>query len=460
MRPRRPAAVLCACGMLLACSSSPQSPPDAGSTSCVVEGPVVVHSGTLSGDDTWKGLHEVDGTFAVTGGTLTISPCSEIRMGPDASIELAATATALIAEGTANAPINFVRLQSTAPWGHLSARAPARISLAYARIEGGGTSQAYSNAPEIGASLSVKGDAASLQQILHVDHVAVEGSAGLGVFLDAARFATGSTQLTITNSGFYPMLLGADSLSDVPDGAYTGNAVDEILLQTAGLAAVYEQQRPILGDVTAHARGVPYRIGAVPASIRVGDGYPTSPDGKLTLEAGVQLRFTPQGTSGTSQILVEAVQRAGSWVEQGALVAQGTAAQPVVFTSAAAAPQAGDWQGLYFSSVVHAASRIDHAIIEYAGGTSYSTGVCPWQNGASDYRADAAVILFLQADMPPSSEFITNTTFASSAGAGVYRQWQATDVDFLPTNTFTSIAGCLQTNIANTLNQCPASACP
>ena len=47
-----------------------------------------------------------------------------------------------------------------------------------------------------------------------------------------------------------------------------------------------------------------------------------------------------------------------------------------------------------------------------------------------------------------------------AAGAAIYRGWRAADVDLQPTNTFADIAGCLETDVPNASNACPATACP
>src|SRR5664279_4096334 len=225
---------------------------DAPEAACVPSGTQVMHAGSITADETWaSGIHEVTSTVTVSGGTLTIAPCSEVRLAANASIELTPAATALIAEGTAQATIQFVRDATASAWGHVSAFAPSRMSIAYVTLTGGGTAGDYKTADQLGATIVARGDA-TLPAILHTYHVTVDGSSGLGVFLNSTRFTTGSPALTIKNAAFYPILLGADAATDLPDGIYTGNTNDEILLQSAGTAAAFEQGRTLLGDVTIH----------------------------------------------------------------------------------------------------------------------------------------------------------------------------------------------------------------
>ncbi|MGD8297149.1 MAG: right-handed parallel beta-helix repeat-containing protein, partial [Desulfobacterales bacterium] len=84
----------------------------------------------------------------------------------------------------------------------------------------------------------------------------------------------------------------------------------------------------------------------------------------LTIEPGVQIRFNP----GTGLFVGVALHGLGG--HYGALLAQGTAASPVTFTSNAASPAPGDWKGIYFRNETHdEATLLEHCIIEYGGHT-------------------------------------------------------------------------------------------
>jgi hypothetical protein len=423
---------------------------------CMPSGTPVMHAGPITADQTWAaGIHEVTATVNVSGGTLTIEGCSEVRLAPNASIELAQGATALIANGTAAAPIDFVQATAGTPWGHVSAFGPAKLQLAHTTFDGGGTLGDYKTADQLGATLVVRGDA-TLPQLLAVDHVTVTHSSGIAVFMNSARFVPTSTDLTIATSGAYPILLGADSASDVPTGTYTSNVDDAILLQSAGTSAAFEQGRALLAEVTLHDRGIPYRVGLVPATIIVGDGIQGHPTAKLSIDAGVTMLFTPEGTSSSSRIQVRGYP---DGTPQGALVVGGMSGHEVVFDSAAATRAAGDWQGLEFRNAIDPATSISYAKIRNAGGPSFAVGVCEWKPGIGQAREDGSVIISLAPGVVPTA-FITNTAFENSAGVGVYRGWGVADVDFLATNTFTGIAGCLETNVPNASNACPTTPCP
>ena len=56
----------------------------------------------------------------------------------------------------------------------------------------------------------------------------------------------------------------------------------------------------------------------------------------------------------------------------GALVAQGTDTNPITFTSNAADPSPGDWNGIHFSNFTHDDSTIlEHCIVEYGGANTH-----------------------------------------------------------------------------------------
>lgn len=79
--------------------------------------------------------------------------------------------------------------------------------------------------------------------------------------------------------------------------------------------------------------------------------------GSLTVEPGTQVLFVPNDKDGDgvgdAELLVE-----------GAMIARGTAAAPIIFTSAAAQPQPADWKYLYFDFA--RVAELDYIVAEYA----------------------------------------------------------------------------------------------
>jgi hypothetical protein len=441
--------------LAVGCSSSAGG--DGGGTPAVntcpaPTGPATKHAGFVSADETWgPGLHEVTANVLVRAGvTLTVAPRAVVRLAKDVVLEVDDEAKGLVAEGTASEPIVFERANAAEAWGALLAYAPATVRLAYTTLRGGGTTKAGIGADFGGAALAARNQQTTRMDVLAVDHVTVEGASGVGVLLDSTGFVAGSRALTVTGSGSYPVYLGAAFATNLPEGTYAPNGEAAFLLQSIG-AAVYESADPIFGEVTLRNRGLPYVVGSGFSSIEIGDGRSESPKGALTIEPGVELRFKA-ASSGRSQLRVRSHRVGGKDVAQGALIANGTAAAPIVFTSQSATPAPGDWQGLYFENHSDPRNSVQYARIAGAGADSTSTGLCVSTPGAPNYDADCSVILWL--DEAPGSAFITNSTIEDGRGCGVYRAWKGASVDFTATNTFRRLTGCAQSNVAPLNGSC------
>ena len=421
---------------------------------CTPSGAPVTHTSDIVASETWaSGIHVVANTLQIkTGARLTVAACSEVRLAPGASINVTGTAAGLDAVGTDGSPIRFVPLRPGMPWGSIEVTAPAVANLTDVTLSGGGTGPHASSAFG-GASLVGNASDPARPVVLALKHVKITGSAGLGIFLRSASFDPQSLDLAITGSGWYPMYLGVASADTVPSGTYTGNALDQILLQSFDVAS-YDDTAPITSDVTIHDYGVPYRVGTAPSSIEVGDGVGGHPSASLTLAAGVHLLFTPQGAGGRSQILVTSQDNGGTSAPQGALIVQGTSAAPVVLDSAGDTPAPGDWQGLYFSHLVDPRTSIAYARILHAGGASGAVGICGSTPAAPNGAATCAIVVL--ADQAPAA-FLANSTI-DSAPCGVYRGWSMGAVNFIASNAFSAVPGCSETSIPQAGGQC--AACP
>ncbi|MBI5015526.1 MAG: right-handed parallel beta-helix repeat-containing protein [Deltaproteobacteria bacterium] len=77
----------------------------------------------------------------------------------------------------------------------------------------------------------------------------------------------------------------------------------------------------------------------------------------LLVLPGAKIRFAGAGADGALGARL---------VVHGALVAQGTAEEPILFTSSSAAPHAGDWGGVSFDGSDGRVSRLSHCQVEYA----------------------------------------------------------------------------------------------
>jgi hypothetical protein len=413
---------------------------DAGSEGCAkpTSGPTN-HAGAVA-SETWtadQGPHVVTGDVAVSG-TLTIEPCAEVQIAELKSITINAGG-ALAAEGLEDRPIRIAAIDPQKPFAQLRGIGGASMRFRHVRIHDGGHPQG-SPIDTTGTIYAQGSDQTQpTQPTLFVEHVIVSESHSNGLrLLDGAGFAPGSMDLVVTGAARYALSISPRAVGTVPSGTYTGNAVDEIVLPGGGGADSVQE------DTTMHDRGVPYRVGDSTTSgnltVEKVGGLAT-----LTIEPGVTLRFKKGG-----ELIVERF--AGTNAASGALIAVGAALKPIVFTSAEAAPAAGDWVGITFNMTPAAADKIQHARVEYAGGlTTSGSQTCNTAPTFPTYPDAAIRVRGL-----PAGQFVTDTTIANSAAHGFDRGWQSdTKTDFTPTNTFTGVVACQQTYPRDQNGNCP-----
>jgi hypothetical protein len=431
-------------------STAPEVGPDAAVVSTCAErsGAGTSHGGdAVTTDTVWTaaaGPHHVTFGFTIEAAAkLTIEPCARVVFDGGYGVTVKGK---LVAEGTPSTPITFEAADATKPWSGLlvALDSAGTISLANATLSDGGNT----DDPNITAMIDARGDGdgAPTERLKVVD-VTVKGSRQYGVVLrDGATFTSDSSNLVVSGAKLFPVRADARLTTNLPSGVYTGNTNDEILLDLS---------RDVSNDTTLRERGVPYRLGGTEgvnagSNMAIGISGPTAQSATLTIEAGVKVRAS---LSSSIQLRKDATQKA-----VGKLVVKGTASAPVVFTSAAAAPKAGDWRGIVFDAP-DATNAIDHAVIEYAGGpTQANSAHCDPQSttGGFSPNEDAAIALFGQ----PASAFVTNTTISKSAGDGIGRSWSGELVDFLPTNTFEQVATCKQSYPRAASGACPVGSVP
>lgn len=397
------------------------------------------HSGDVTGEVTWladDSPHIVTNDVNVRDGAiLNIEACAEVLMAAGTSIRVAFPETpntgTLIAEGTASRPIRFAG-QDDARWNNVYVHSPGTARFSHTSFSNGGGGTFSANATLMATGLGTT----PTQKSLYVEDVTISNSLGAGVFLtNVAAFADESTGLVIESSGNadhpYPLEIGEHALDTLPDGSYTGNLKDEILIHPEGAnGSVGLQENARMRNL-----GVPYHVGTPDisegSSLRVGSGQ-GDPLAILTIDPGVVIRFEPG-----KRMSFKIEHFTGDFPASGEVHAVGTASEPIVFTSASDTPAAGDWMGLWFGGEPRAGNVFDHVRVEYAG-DDCACGLlgCNLEVGSS-----GAVIF---TNEPPSA-FITNSTITHSATHGVVRGYAGADVDFRPSNTIENVAGCRQT---------------
>lgn len=278
----------------------------------------------------------------------------------------------------------------------------------------------------------------------------MKNSSSVGIELDdSATFAAGSTALVISGSASAPLRISAWALTSVPDGDYSGNAVDRIILKTHERIGVSN----LPAQLTMHARNVPYRVGGYGETPILTLGAPTGTAlTTLRIEAGATITWKPD-----FGLQVTSVNDAAS----GELIVEGTAEAPVTFTSDQPQPRAGDWRGLMFGATPGPATKLDHVVIAYAGSENTQTSGYSCGTPPSSSPGGIKGALSFAANKPVTRQILTNSLVKDSGSNGIDRGWTGDEVDYLATNTFSHVAYCLQTSPRPKVGQCPDPApCP
>ncbi len=416
---------------------------------CVTPTGVGTSHDSISSDETWTAdgsPHLVPSGLNIPQGvTLTLAPCAVVKVGGARELYVSGR---LRSQGTANQRVTITAIDPAAPWTWIDAtRTVARpaIDLAFTTISGGGKVDGY---PENSAMLRVRGDHGD--PMLRVNDVELQGSKSVGLMaIDDATFTADSARLTITGSALEPLIITAFALTALPDGSLTGNGDDEIGVMANDRLGVDGSAI----SVTMHKRSVPYRIGTFGESDNIMQiGPANSGSTTLTIEPGTTVGFVAkQGweiTSSDANAL-------------GSVVARGTAAAPITFTSAVKPPRAGDWSGLYWTGVPTNDTALDHVVIEYGGNPD--TTVSGFSCGAPRAPNPGTIAggLRFASHKPVGRQILTNSVVRDSGSNGVDRGWSGDEVDYLATNTFERIAFCTQTQNRDAQGQCPDTpTCP
>jgi len=328
-----------------------------------------VHGGRLTTSETWRAAdnpHVVTTHLTVAGAntpTLTLEAGVVVRFMPRMGLGVGDTDTGVLSvEGTEANPVLLTSEdENTSPeshgWDGLLVRQHSAIRLHHAVIEG-------VDGRALGGALYVDGT-------FLADNVTVRRCVGVAYLLVGGTFAPGSTKLR-ANGCDYPLTIRADAVGSIPpDSEFTGNASDAVFVS----GAVNHSQ-------TWPNPGVPY---VMKSDLAVGNPL-TRP--VLTLSPGTELRMAPD-----KEIWVD---------EQGSLIAQGTATQPIRFVANAAAPSPGFWKGLRFDQAQ--GSRLEHVSVSHAGPAALTVNA---ELGA----------------------FVTRSAFTHSSGCGLFRA-SAVTTDF------------------------------
>lgn len=434
--------------LLLGCSSG--TPPPV--VCAAVTGAGTKHSSPAA-DETWAASanpHLIENSLTIPeGATLTLEPCVVVRLGAGADLVVNGQ---LLAKGLDGQLVRLERLDAALPWGMIDAtgtKVKPPIDLAYTSVAGGGVSTGI----DLEQSSMVRVRASSLttgEPMVKVDHVTFADSSSVGItLLNAATFAEGSTSLTVSGSASAPVRMNGFALTNLPDGDYHGNAVDRIVLTTAERLGISD----LSASLVMHKRNVPYRLGAFGDTALLTLGAPTGlAITSLHIEAGATVAFKRD-----FGLTIASVSGAAS----GELIASGTQADPVTFTSDAATPAAGDWRGIIFFAPPTAATSLDQVVFEFSGSeTSETSGFSCGTEPATNKRLIRGALMFAT-DKNVGRSILTNSVIRDSGSNGIDRGWKGDSTDYLATNSFQRITYCTQTLPQPATGLCPSPApCP
>ena len=225
------------------------------------------------------------------------------------------------------------------------------------------------------------------------------------------RLTTGNTKAPIGNLANHKTYYFAVTTVN------TSEAEDKsVQTETASVIPATKVCGEIKSNTTWTKTNSPYVV-TCDVTVRHNNRYHSSHSNKtlvtLNIESGVEIRFQP-GTG-----LYIGKDDGGGWGDYGALHAQGTEAEPIIFTSNAASPSPGDWEGIYFRDQTwDSKTLLEHSIIEYGGQTNNS-GIYFYRSSATVRNSEIRHSSNYGVRVVSASPTIQNNTFVENA-AGIY----------------------------------------
>lgn len=301
---------------------------DAGTDLCVRAFPERIDANYTVAKGCWLVLKT---PVIAAGVTIVMEPGVKLVFSADTALRID-SAQVLEAVGTAEEPIIFTgALPVRGHWKGLTFNLTSAPShLDYVTIEYGGNTTADADAANVKLTADSRGARVALT------HCTIRESAGHGLWLTGSAELPAFAANIITKNTLTPVNLDVKTVGSLDAAStYTGNGKDEVLVRGNELktSAAWENL------------GVPYHLIADFAANTA----------TLTLRAGVRVVLAPEVAVTISN-------------DTGALVTEGTAANPVVFTGET--QTRGAWEGLIFDGSNNATNQLRYTTIEYAGNTS------------------------------------------------------------------------------------------
>jgi len=329
---------------------------------------------------------------------LTIEPGTVIEFEQDARLEI--DDGALIADGTEADSIRFTGTEQSPGWWngiYVSESADLNNQMNYVIVEYAGGLESSNTGS---ANVMVGRDRRDAQMAITNSTMRYSSNDGLYVHSNGPIPNSGNNTFT-GNEGAAVNIHNTHTHHLDGASSYTGNENDYVYVRTGSTISSE--------DVTWEALEVPYRVNSGSVDIS---------DVNLTIEAGAELEFEQDG-----RLEVDS---------GGGLMANGTEAEPILFTAVQETP--GWWEGIYVSDSSNINNLLDYVIVEYAGGLSSSnTGSGNVTVGRD--RRDARMA-------------ITNSIMRHSSNAGLYVHSNG-PIEGTGNNTYTNNDGAA-VNIHNT----------
>jgi hypothetical protein len=299
------------------------------------------------------------GLYATSGGSVTIQPGVTLQFNTPAD-GLGEGAGTLNLNGTAAQPITLTSAAASpaaGDWAGLVFNSGSGV-VSYVHESYGGSPSGYYN-----AGLYTSGSNPTITNS-SFDH-----NLGNGIEIPAASAPTMANVSITNNAGVaiqYDAMPPSGDLSMLSNLSVSGNGQNIVFINNSqggnltGVGAWPNLGLPIVqaGPYINISTGGNFTI-AAGAQAQI-DGLYAVSGGSVTIQAGVTLKFDAAG--------------AGLGTGAGTLNLNGTAAQPITLTSAAASPAPGDWPGLQYSSGSGVVSYV-HESYAGANNAGHNTGL-------------------------------------------------------------------------------------
>ncbi len=425
-------------------------------------------TGTVTKDATWTDsfIYNILGSITVKGTdgddsvtSLTLTAGAQLKFAANLYLYMYVGSSsgdpgALICQGTVDDPVIFTSNADepdAGDWGGLYFYNTTDDDLTvleychvqYAGLSGGQAVYMYNSSPEIsytGISNSLGYGIYSKNGSSEFNNLVIENCESYGIFVyggtaniqDSSFSANGNYDIyifssqtpTVTGNTFengimvyntYLEIFSGNTInlnSEYPLQVHPDNIGDILELNTLNNLNGNSVINLTTGTVTKDATWTDSFIYNILGSITVkgtdGDDSVTS----LTLTAGAQLKFAAN--------LYLYMYVGSSSGDPGALVAQGTVDDPVIFTSNADEPDAGDWGGLYFYNTTDDdLTVLEYCDIQYAG-LSGGQAIYMYHSSPDISHTDISDSLGYGINIYDGEPLISNSVISDCTNYGIY----------------------------------------